>query len=84
MMMPPPPQQYYGGPVPPQQFIDPNTGYPIDPAYFEQQQYHAAMMYQAHPGMPYPATHYGIPMGMPFEATHFNAEAKEFVPGGSA
>ncbi|KAG7337752.1 RNA-binding, Nab2-type zinc finger domain containing protein [Nitzschia inconspicua] len=84
MMIPPPPQQYYGGGLmhPPQPLIDPNTGYPIDPAFYEkqQQQYQAAMMYAAHPGMPY----YGIPMGIPLETTHFNVEAKEFVPQGSA
>jgi len=60
--------------------VDPATGYPIDPAYFE----------AGHPGMMYPQHHlggvpppFGVTMGMPM-GTPFNAEAKEFVPGGSA
>ncbi|KAL3911832.1 MAG: hypothetical protein SGILL_007129 [Bacillariaceae sp.] len=74
MMMPPMPahpqqqQQYYGNMI-----VDPNTGYPIDPAYF-----HQAMMYQQQQQF---APLVGVPM--PMEATHFNAEAKEFIPGSS-
>ena len=75
MMMPPMPtyheqqqlqQDYHGNMI-----IDPNTGYPIDPAYFQQ----AMMYYQQFGG--------GPQYGMPMEATHFNAEAKEFIPGSS-
>jgi hypothetical protein len=70
MMMPPMPpvqqQQYYGGP---QMMVDPNTGYPIDPAYFQ------AMMYHQY------TPPYG--MHMPMESSYFNAEAKEFIPGSS-
>ena len=75
MMMPPMPvfpqqqqQEYYGN-----MMVDPNTGYPIDPAYF-----HQAMMYHQ---QQFGGVQYGIPV--PMEATHFNAEAKEFIPGSS-
>jgi hypothetical protein len=90
MMMPPPPHGYYGGPPPPGTMIDPNTGYPvqIDPAYFEAAAAAAGhnMMYLHHPGMLPPPMPYGVPMVgggvVPMGVVPFNAEAKEFVPGG--
>jgi hypothetical protein len=93
MMMPPPPA-YYGGPPAMSDgghfpMVDPNTGYPIDPAYYEPNLYHQHQELQHqdyHPhmamavGMPYHPPPYMVqtPYGIPF-----NAEAKEFVPGNS-
>jgi len=79
------PQGFYAGPPPippmmvpnmPPPVIDPNTGYPVDPYYFESFYYHQQQL-QQHMVPPYPINGMmGPPMGIPF-----NAEAKEFIPG---